>query len=909
MSFRTKLPLQANCANRILERHSKRVKKARSYGAWQVKSLIFLSLLCLLSIFGPARQAAAGETTAYKRRWGSIDISNRPLTGSPRVAFALSGGGARGLAHIGALQVCEDAGVEIAGIAGSSMGGIIGGLYAVGYTPDEIERIARKIDFSALFSNSPSRKSLFLTQREKMDRTLLTLRFNSFKPSLPTELSAAQRVTELFTSLTLKQNFKAGGDFTRLPTPFKTVATDISTGEAVTLDRGNLAEALRATMAFPLAISAVAWEDRLLMDGGMLKPAPVDIAKEFVAADPGSYTIAVNSTTELQPGASIDNPFAVAVQVTSIMSMRELDEQLALADFVITPDFKSLNGADFSKIDEFVAAGRNETEPVVREILAREETRKRGNRLEFDSLIITGGSPDAELLIEAINSRRTASAGLSEWALDSILSARYSRGDLWSISAKHDAARRTFEALLVSAPGPNALSFSQSDSDSDFDRSLREHLQTRYAAANHTPFDSLPVWAQHFCDSIGVELISFERFAFDLETERLSLVVKQGIASGLRVKGLTRTRPSYVRDRVTLEQGSPYSVAKAEATYRDLYGSGLFKRVAVDAASSDSGVIVSVQVEEDNSVKVKFGYHYHDEYHNEGLIEVAEDNLFGIGLRLGATGLLADRHKSATAGLSTDRFFRTYVAADINVYYDEIEPGDFDADGSVQGFNTERRRGAEFRLGQHISRFGFLSAALRIEEVGESFYDAPGENRYELRSFEIHSAVDDLDRTYFPRSGRTSEFKLETFGKVFGGETEFTRWQVSFREYFAITRRFNINARAFVAGSRSNLPKPEEFGIGGLDSFEGFRFEELSGAKAALFNLSARWEALSSVYLSAKYNAGNVYSQTDDISIDNLRHGWATSVGWDTPLGPIILSYGRAGEGRDRAHFHAGLKF
>ncbi len=271
------------------------------------------------------------------------------------VLLALSGGGARGLTIIGILKAFEEKNIEIVGIAGTSMGGIIGGLYASGYSPHELEDFADELNFGTLFSNSPPRNSMFLTKREGNEKHLLSIRFNKLKPVFPKALTAGQELTSLLTRLTTKANYKCGSDFSKLPIPFLTISTDIVSGKQVILQNGSIAEAMRATMAFPLAFTGVERGDQILMDGGMVTPIPVELARRLSTKT--QYVVAVNTTSKLAKKDEILNPIDIANQVTSIMTEDKLQAQLAKADFIIEPPIDAYLSSHFDKRDALIEIG------------------------------------------------------------------------------------------------------------------------------------------------------------------------------------------------------------------------------------------------------------------------------------------------------------------------------------------------------------------------------------------------------------------------------------------------------------------------------------------------------------------------------------------------------------------------
>jgi predicted acylesterase/phospholipase RssA len=271
------------------------------------------------------------------------------------VLLALSGGGARGLTTIGILRAFEEKNIEVKGIAGTSIGGIIGGLYAAGYSPNQLDSISSFINFDFLFKNSPSRRSMYLTNRQEKDRHLFSIRFNNFKPVIPKALTSGQELNSLLAELTTRANYQCGSNFNNLKIPFKTICTDIVSGDRVILDNGSIADAMRATMAFPLAFTGLDRGDRILMDGGMVTPVPVDIARTL--SDSIDFVVAVNTSSILVDKDGLNTPIDIANQVTSIMTSDKLKNQLAKADYVITPSIDLYSSSDFKYRDSLTNIG------------------------------------------------------------------------------------------------------------------------------------------------------------------------------------------------------------------------------------------------------------------------------------------------------------------------------------------------------------------------------------------------------------------------------------------------------------------------------------------------------------------------------------------------------------------------
>jgi len=202
--------------------------------------------------------------------WGSSQESERK---NPRVGLVLSGGGAKGFAHIGVLKTLDSLGVRVDYVAGTSMGAVIGGLYASGYSGKQLDSIISAANFDLLITDAVPRKSKTFYERKNAEKYALSLPFSNFKIHLPSSISRGQNVFNLLSKLTL--NVNGIDDFSKLPVPFYCIATDMKTGKEVVLDRGNLAQAIAASSALPTLYQPVTLDNKLLMDGGIVNNYPI----------------------------------------------------------------------------------------------------------------------------------------------------------------------------------------------------------------------------------------------------------------------------------------------------------------------------------------------------------------------------------------------------------------------------------------------------------------------------------------------------------------------------------------------------------------------------------------------------------------------------------------------------------
>ena len=306
----------------------------------------------IFSVSRPLLAAAVLCALAFGRAAAQTEPAN-PAAPRPRVCLALSGGGAVGLAHVGVLRALEELRVPIDCVAGTSMGAIIGGLYAAGYSPAELETVLRALDWSALLRDTPDRRHLPF-RRKVDDLTYLTrweLGLSHKAIKTPPSLVAGHRIGATLHLLALR----AGGveDFDRLALPFRAVATDARTGETVVLGRGDLGVALRASMAIPGLFSPVEMDGRLLVDGGLVDNLPVDVAQALGA----DVIIAVDLGQPLASRQRPDSISSVLGGSLNLLSRREVERSLAAVDFVLRPSVADYGLLDFQAAATLVERG------------------------------------------------------------------------------------------------------------------------------------------------------------------------------------------------------------------------------------------------------------------------------------------------------------------------------------------------------------------------------------------------------------------------------------------------------------------------------------------------------------------------------------------------------------------------
>lgn len=277
----------------------------------------------------------------------------------PKLGLVLSGGGARGLAHIGVLQVLEELRVPVDCVAGTSMGAIIGGLYSYGLGPDEIERIVAGMDWSYVLQDSPARTDLSIRRaiEQLQFQIQLTIGVRDGAMALPKGLVQGQNLGFVLDQTVIEAHDLLS--FDDLPLPFRCVAADIADGSRVVFDSGDLPRAMRASMALPGVFAPVEWRGRLLVDGGIIDNVPVEAARSMGA----QQLIAVDIGTPPLQREQIQNLLGITSQMVALLTQRFVDNALATLtdkDLLIQPDLGQLTSASFGAAAELVRLGREQ---------------------------------------------------------------------------------------------------------------------------------------------------------------------------------------------------------------------------------------------------------------------------------------------------------------------------------------------------------------------------------------------------------------------------------------------------------------------------------------------------------------------------------------------------------------------
>jgi len=448
-----------------------------------------------------------------------------------KTALVLSGGGARGFAHIGVIKALEEIGFYPDLIVGTSMGALIGALYAAGKTPEEIQTYVEETNWIKLFSYQSYREIEFVSQKMVELPAIFSLRFdNHFNVIFPKNLLSTQGINERITQATIYPDFATGGDFDSLTIPFRAIATDIRTGKSVVLRSGNLAKAITASSSYPFILAPVAIDSFLLIDGGLTNNVPCDVAQDLGA----NFIIAVDASSKIvRLGNEID-PFSLWGQAVNTISFFSDTRNLHLANVLIHPEIGEITSTDFDSVQTLIDYGYEQTKLQVEKIHPYATHRKPS----ADQLNRTISQTDS-LFIRSIHF--TPNLLTKKMVIDREITLK--KGDRWNLNL----ARRSVKNLYSTGLFKNVyISLSQAGGDSadlKFDIEEQERTQFSFGARFDSERETRGFASMKYKNLFGVGIDNlvyliasdqYRRLAWDFRTPRIWTTTLTGYLSLFR---------------------------------------------------------------------------------------------------------------------------------------------------------------------------------------------------------------------------------------------------------------------------------------------------------------------------------------------------------------------------------------
>ncbi|MBM4168680.1 MAG: hypothetical protein FJ215_05935 [Ignavibacteria bacterium] len=835
----------------------------------------------------------------------------------PKVALVLSGGGARGIAAIGVLKSLERNEIPIDLIVGTSMGSTVGGLYASGYSIEQLEALVDSTRWDDLlaFGEETRRRDLFLDQKIADDRSILVLRFDRFQPILPEAISTGQRLTDYLNILSLQGLYHPNPSFDDLRIPFRAVATDLVTGRRVVIDRGSLAMAMRASMTVPLLFSSVKRDTLQLLDGGLVANVPVDVARERGA----DVVIAVDVTSPLRPVAKLNAPWEIADQITSIMTQATNQSQLDRADVVIRPPLTDRISSDFSDLDSLIIVGEKSADavmPQLHAILSKRQERMfqqsltggefRNSRFSFNRSVV--GEQHAAWIDYLTLLRPTDEAMVRH-----IVSTLHASGQFAEVYAQIVEDPDSTLVVLRANPHPVLRSVSfEGNRIIPPDSILRPFLPLLGKPINaHDCLDAMEQLLGMYRDR-GLSLARIRGTHFNHDTEHATIYLEEGTIHRRTIQGTRRTRDYVIWRELPFKQGDVFQVAKIAEGMRNIYSTNLFEQVAMsvqqesDSARSQALII---DVRERYTGLMRFGLRIDNERNLQPSIDMREENFLGIGSEVGLRFFGGLRNRTYSAEFRVPRIFNSYLTFTLRGYYSIHDVNVFENEPIGKPNRWNRVRIGEFReeregvlavFGTQLERLGSVTIQGRYENQNVwSIFGTPiPDQHFRFFTLKFGTTIDTQDRYPFPRDGILMNFSYEypLFRRKSG--IGYTKLSFNYESFQSPLQRHTIRPRLFFGFADETLPITEQFSLGGQDLFLGLREDDSRGRQVLVGSLEYRYflpfKIFFDSYVKLRYDIGAIWGTPEEIRLKDLRHGIGGGLSLDTPIGPVEMSVGQS---------------
>ncbi len=880
-------------------------------------------LLVVFLVFLPAF-AAGAETFSITYENGRV-VKRYPERSHPVIGLALSGGGARGLAHIGVIDELEKAGIRVERVAGTSIGSVVGGLYAAGYTPKAIGSFFQYNNFSQILSSVPNRRNVYIGQKEVTSWPVFDVRFRGFRAQiLPSSWSSGQKLVNLLSWLTLGPTFECECDFDRLPIPFRSVATNCITGNAMVLGSGNLARAIQASCTIPGLFAPVEWEDSLLIDGGLTNNLPVNVARDMGS----DFVIAVAIEESMHSRGELDNPINMADQVTSIPMRSVTAISRKMADFVITPDMTGFSSKNFGAATEMIERGRQAALDSIPALLERLAGLPESYRKATVRTIAVSPGEEAAFATAILSRHVSMGKTIPYDDIAASMEELWFSGRYCALTADLDPLSGMLSLTLIPTPRWVALRvvdrdrlhdtertevFSTGDDGQHSMQKLIEYTESRLHLVRTANSKST------FATITGQNL--------SVSRDTLQVTVSSPVLTGIFIDRGIKTKYSLIRREIDMEIGDTFDLKKAVNAIESLYGTNLFEHVYADVVPYNGGVGLRIHLKEKDWTVVRLGIKYDDFNSTEGRLNLSRENIFGLGNQMNLTLQSGLRNEMFIVENRNDRVFRSMYTFNLRAYRHERSRPAYGESGRWDDYRDERY-GAVLSIGQVMDKLGNMVVQLRTESSRLKYPDSMGlkDLTHEYRSIVVRSLVDTYDRYPFPNNGLLNVLYLENSSKILGGSEQFVKIFWGATVVKSLTRRHTMSGSIYLGSSDPSIPENESFSLGGYATrlncyntdtggslfyadFMGLGNEEKFGTRLAVGKAAYRVFIPRYFYLEMIYGVGNVWKSTDTITGKSLLQSYGVRGTFDTYIGQLSLGWGVTSEGKDRWYMTAGREF
>ena len=827
----------------------------------------------------------------------------------PQLAIALSGGGARGLSQIGVLKALEEAGIKADIIIGTSMGSIVGGLYAAGYTLDKLDSISRTTDWDNLLtlSNQSNRRDLFVDQKVTEDRAIFSLRLDGLNPILPTSFNDGQKLSNHLNILAFNAPLHSDTSFDLLNKKFRAVCTDLITGNLVVLEKGSLSHALRASSSVTFFLAPIKMDSLLLVDGGLVANIPVDVAR----LNGGDYVIAVNTTGDLWPEEDLSTPWIVADQIVSIPMKLNNAEQLSKADFVIEPRLNNILSIDFNLVDTLIFLGYQSAKPKVAELKNQIDSTIYNSLKETEKYFYKIKLSDSLTLKEKFFFYGYESTDyISNKRINYDLYRLFETGDYKSLTAQISESTDGSILNLIKEENPTidnidliGISLISSKKISG----IFAPLKSQHFSGKQVIQELLQLMGLYRKE--GYSLAKIQSVEYNEEEKRLKIFIDEGIISRIEVAGNKTTNKSIITREFNFKEGDFFKLNEVEEGLKNLRSTKLFDNIDIVVKEDNGQNVLIISVDEKPSSLLRISFRTDNEFRVQLGLDIRDENLFGTGSELGLIFFGGLENRGYIIEQKANRVFDTYFTYKINAFYKFNDVRTYSEVPTQSESTFSRIESGKYRqifyglslsIGTQVGRFGNLifEGRYQWDEIinREEEPIIPGKTK--IVSIKASTTIDTQDKYPFPESGVYFTGFYETALSVFGGEVGYSNISFQYKNYFPLSSYSVISPKISFGFADKTLPLTEQYSLGGQESFFGMHENEFRGRQIFLTSLMYQYKLpfiiFFDTYLKLRYDLGSTWDFQEQIRFKDLRHGIGGSIAFDTPIGPAEFAVGRS---------------
>ncbi len=855
----------------------------------------------------------------------------------PKISVVLSGGGARGFTHIGVLDAIEKKGIKIHSLVGTSMGAIIGSLYASGYTVDEIKKHFKEVNWEEVFKliENTDRRDFILDKKSLFDKSLLKVYFKNFEAIIPQGLSFANKLNEILSDLLYNSKYVTLGTYDELKIPFRAIATDIVKGNTVILKDKSLPLSVRASLTIPLRHSPVLINDMILVDGGLMANLPVSAAINEFNPD---LTIAVDATSPLLEQKDLDKAWNLADQVVSIEMLKYTELERKKASYVITPDLGNFSNTNFLYLDSLIELGKkafSHKSTAIMETINKKTKENIQNYLNdkfktdlrFTNVICKNITPlDSFRLVSLLNTKQ-------------------------SISIKE-----IFETLIISDKQYNKIFYSITDSTTIVIQSDKQLQIQSIEVSEKTP-EEIKKFVnelnyEYFAEPVTVELInklsekiltesrkfnycflSIDTVKWNNKNNTLYFHINPGMIEKILIVGNETTNNNLIKRELLFKENEIANYQTISLSRNNIMATALFSFVDIYPQKNENGnVNIIVSVFEAGNQILRLGVRADNERNLQTTFDFIHNNLWNLGLQLNFSASGGSRNQIFSVTGLNPKVLDAEFTTKATIYYDNRKYYIYDNIVDLKEMklisnniseNQWNKIGAMVSVGNQIGKNGKLSADFRFEKYRDFVVGNIPSDFLNIATFKINLQFDSGDDFYYPTEGTLINTYLESNlipeAKDF---TSFSKIYISISNFITFKDRNTFNFGGLIGAGDQTMPITEMFWLGGENNFWGLRQDQYFGRQIAKFFFTYRYrmpvKSFFDMYFSLHYNTGRVWLNTSQIKMSSFLHGFGLSYSISTPLGPLTLSIAKPMMfdqklgtifGETQTYFSFGVKF